>query len=90
MKCTAGTRFQFHLLNSRLIVYICVMGNFNQKKNALGVSSRRWPVPPPLQTPPPRSPPPSSPLPPPVFLIISSDTRAISPCWIFFSEEVAG
>lgn len=44
MKCTPGTRFQFHLLNSRLIVYICVMRNFNKKKNALGVarlSSRR-------------------------------------------------
>lgn len=26
------------LLNSRLIVYICVMRNFNQKKNALGVA----------------------------------------------------
>lgn len=38
MKCTPGTRFQFHLLNSRLIVYICVMRKFNKKKNALGVA----------------------------------------------------
>lgn len=38
MKCTPGTRSQFHLLNGRLIVYICVMRNFNKKKNALGVA----------------------------------------------------
>lgn len=72
MKCTPGTRFQFHLLNSRLIVYICVMRNFNKKKNALGVARLLSRLVSPLAG--------LRLLPPPVFLIISSDTQAISPC----------